>query len=183
MNAMKIMIGALIVLVALGGSAMAASSTTQVSATLSPYISLAVPGSISDWTLSLEGDNPKTVNGLGVTSNAPWNIFVQSAKNPGRDRDGRSWSQDGHFWSPTADAARLGASVNGHEHGFLASALVLNAAGFGFSDVTLSDAPAPLASGVSLGTTPVQFIMKQTVGMTDPAENDYKIVIQFTASN
>jgi hypothetical protein len=180
---MKIMIGALIVLVALGGSAMAASSTTQVSATLSPYISLAVPGSISDWTLSLEGDNPKTVNGLGVTSNAPWNIFVQSAKNPSRDHDRRSWSQDGHFWSPTADAARLGASVNGHEHGFLASALVLNAAGFGFSDVTLSDAPAPLASGVSLGTTPVQFIMKQTVGMTDPAENDYKIVIQFTASN
>jgi hypothetical protein len=174
LNAMKILIAALMVLVALGGSAMAAaSSTTQVSASLSPYISLTVPDSISDWTLSLQGDNPETVNGLGVTSNTPWNIFVQSATNPS--------SQDGHFWSPTASAAKLGASVNGHL-GFLASALVLNAAGFGFSDVTLSDKSAPLASGVSLGTIPVQFTMKQTVGMTDPAENDYKIVIQFTVA-
>lgn len=175
MNAMKILIGALMVLIAFGGSATAASSTTQVSATLSPYISLAVPSSINDWTLNLQGDNAKTVTGLGVTSNARWTIFVQSAIGiPQGSND-----YYGHLWSPSAYAAELGAKVNGHGPGFLANALVLNAG----TDVQLSDLSAPLASGVSLGNTPVSFTMKQTIGMTDPAENDYRIVIQFTASN
>ena len=175
---MKILIAALMVLVALGGSAMAAaSSTTQVSASLSSYISLSVPSSISGWTLN-QGDNTMTPSGLVVNSNAPWHIFVQSAKNiPDSGND-----YYGHFWSPSAYSAGLGASVLGHGPGFLASALVLNA---GSSDVNviLSDDSAPLLSGVTLGSTPVSFAMKQNVAMTDPAENNYRIVIQFTASN
>ena len=176
MNAMKILIAALMVLVALGGSAMgAASSTTQVSASLSSYISLAVPISISGWTLN-QGDNTMTPSGLTVNSNAPWHIFVQSAKNiPDSGND-----YYGHFWSPSAYSAGLGASVLGHGPGFLTNALVLNA---GSGDVILSDDSAPLLSGVTLGSTPVSLAMKQNVAMTDPAENNYRIVVQFTASN
>ncbi|MGD0954612.1 MAG: hypothetical protein ABR985_19875 [Methanotrichaceae archaeon] len=171
---MKILIAALMVLVALGGSAMAAaSSTTQVSASLSSYISLAVPTSISGWTLT-QGDNTMTPSGLVVNSNAPWHIFVQSAKNiPASGND-----YYGHFWSPSAYKAGLG--VNSHGTGFLTNPLVLNA---GSGDVPLSDDSAPLESGITLGSTPVSLALKQNVGMTDPAENDYSIVIQFTASN
>jgi len=173
LNSMKILIAALMVLVALGGSAMAAaSSTTQVSASLSSYISLAVPSSVSGWTLN-QGPNTLPVSGLTVNSNAPWNIFVQSAKNiPDSGND-----YYGYFWSPSAFKAGLG--VNVHGMGFLKNALVLNAG----NDVPLSDDSAPLVSGVSLGSTSIPLAMKQTVTMTDPAENDYRIVIQFTASN
>ena len=124
----------------------------------------------------IQGDNTFPLkDGVTVNSNAPWHIYVQTAKNiPDPSND-----YYGHFWSPTAYSAGLGASVLGHGPGFLASPLVLNAG----TDVPLSDDPAPLLSGVTLGSTPVSFAMKQNVGMTDPAENNYRIVIQFTASN
>ncbi|VVB64124.1 Uncharacterised protein [uncultured archaeon] len=176
MIAMKILIGALIVLVALGGSAMAASSTTQVSATLSPYISLAVPSAISGWTLTQGDDNTISPGGLAVNSNAPWHIFVQSALDiPDKGND-----YCGHFWSPTAYSAGLGVRVLGHGPGFLANPLVLNA---GPGDVTLSDDSAPLVSGINLGSISIPLAMKQKVVMADPAANNYRIVIQFTASN
>jgi hypothetical protein len=115
-----------------------------------------------------------TPSGLVVNSNAPWHIFVQSAKNmpdPGND-------YFGHFWSPSAYNANLG--VNDHGKGFLMNPLVLSVNNV---DVTLSDDSAPLVSGINLGSIPVSLAMKQKVGMSDPAENDYRIVIQFTASN
>ena len=175
---MKILVLALMVLGALGGSAMAAASsttqTTQVSASLSSYISLSVPASISGWGLN-QGPNTLPVNGLTVNSNAPWHVQVQT--------DTSSGDYYGHFWSANAQNAKVGASVNGNGIGFLTNPLVLNALGLGSGDVPLSDQPAPLANGVSLGGTLVPFNMKQNVAATDPAENDYKIVILFTANN
>jgi len=161
--------------VAICGFGLAASDTTQVQAAILPYITLTVPGSITDLTLSPGDDNTQVLNGLAVTSNAPWHIFVQSAKNtpdPGND-------YYGHFWSPSAYSAGQGAFVDGHGPGFMKDAVVLNAD----TDVELSDDPAPLASGVALGTTPVPFTMKQTAAWDDMAANDYRIVLEFTASN
>ena len=162
------------VFVVLCGLGMATSGTTQVQASINPYITLAVPGLITGLALNL-GDNAQVVSGLAVTSNAPWHIFVQSAKNtpdPGND-------YYGHFWSPSAYSAGQGAFVDGHGPGFMKDAVVLNAD----TDVELSDDPAPLASGVALGTTPVPFTMKQTAAWDDMAANDYRIVLEFTASN
>ena len=62
----------------------------------------------------------------------------------------------------------------------MTNALVLNA---GSGDVQLSDDPAPLASGATLGTAPVSFEMKQTATWTDLPANDYRVVMVFTASN
>ena len=152
---------------------MAASDTTQVQATILPSISLTVPGSVSDLTLS-PGDNTKELSGLAVTTNAPWHIFVQSAKNspdPGND-------YYGHYWSPTVYAAGRGAILGGSA-GFMANPVVLNAG----NDVEISDDPAPLVSGASIGTTPVPFTMKQTAAWDDMAASDYRIVLEFTASN
>ena len=150
------------------------SDTTQVQATIDSIITLTVPGAITELTLS-PGDNAQVLNGLAVTSNAPWHIFVQSAKNtPDSGND-----YYGHFWSPTAYAAGHGALVDGHGPGFMTNAVVLNAD----TDVELSDELAPLASGATLGTTPVPFTMKQTAAWDDVAANDYRIVLEFTASN
>jgi len=161
------------VFVVLCGLGMATSGTTQVQASINPNITLAVPGSITGLTLNL-GDNAQVVSGLAVTSNAPWHIFVQSAKdapNPGDD-------YDGHYWSPSVSAAGQGTIV-GSRPGYMKNAVVLNAD----TDVELSDDPAPLTSGVSLGTTPVPFTMKQTVTYDDYPANDYRVVMVFTASN
>jgi hypothetical protein len=171
----KVLLVSLMVIVAFCGIGMSASDTTQVQATIAPFITLTVPGSISGLTLS-PGDNTQAVSGLAVTSNAPWHIFVQTAKDiPDQGND-----YYGHFWSPAAYAAGYGASVNGHGPGFLTNALVLNA---GSGDVPLSDEPAPLASGTSLGTTQVPSSAKQTITLADPAASDYRIVLEFTASN
>jgi hypothetical protein len=62
----------------------------------------------------------------------------------------------------------------------MANALVLNA---GSGDVPLSDDPAPLASGATLGTTPVSLDMKQAVTWNDYPAGDYRVVMIFTASN
>ena len=174
MKARKALLVALVGFLTICGYGMATSDTTQVQATILPSISLTVPGSITDLTLS-PGDNTRELNGLAVTSNAPWHIFVQSAKNapdPGND-------YYGHYWSPTVYAAGHGAFVGGHGPGFLTNAVVLNAG----TDVEISDDPAPLASGVSFGTTPVKFTMKQTAAWDDMAASDYRIVLEFTASN
>ncbi|VVB64122.1 Uncharacterised protein [uncultured archaeon] len=151
------------------------SDTTQVQATIDPIITLAVPGSITDLTLTPGDDNTRVLEGLAVTTNAPWHIFVQSAKDS--PESGNDYY--GHFWSPTAHAAGHGALVDGHGPGFMTNAVVLNAD----ADLELSDDPAPLASGETLGTTPVPFTMKQTAAWDDVAANDYRIVLQFTASN
>ena len=175
MKARLVLLVALIGSVALCGFGLATSGTTQIQAAIDPFITLAVPGSITDWTIH-PGDNTHSVSGLAVTSNAPWHIFVQSAKNtPNSGND-----YYGHFWSPTAYAAGHGAFVGVNGPGFLANALVLNA---GSGDVPLSDDPAPLASGATLGTAPVSFDMKQTVAWDDVAANDYRVVMEFTASN
>jgi hypothetical protein len=166
---------ALMGFVVLCGIGMATSGTTQVQATIDPSITLAVPGSITGWSLS-PGDNTHSVGGLAVTSNAPWHIFVQSAKNtPDSGND-----YYGHFWSPTVYAAGHGVSVNGHGPGFMTNPLVLNA---GNGDVPLSDDSAPLASGNSLSTTQVSFDMKQAVTWDDFPASDYRVVMVFTASN
>lgn len=138
---------ALMGFVTLCGFGLAASDMTQVQATVLPSISLTVPGSVTDLTLS-PGDNTQVLNGLVVTTNAPWHIFVQSAKNTPDTGD----DYDGHFWSPSVYAAGHGAFV-GSRSGYMANAVILNAG----ADVELSDDPAPLASGATLGTTPVQF--------------------------
>ena len=174
MKARMVLLVAFMGFVALCGFGLATSDTTQVQATILPYITLTVPGSITDLTLS-PGDNSQVLNGLAVTSNVPWHIFVQSAKDtpdPGND-------YYGHFWSPSAYSAGHGAFVDGHGPGFMKNAVVLNAD----TDVELSDDPAPLASGVSIGTTPVQLTMKQTAAWDDVAAYDYRIVLEFTASN
>lgn len=174
MKIKKVLEVALMGFVALCGIVIATGGTTHVQAIIDPSITLTVPGSLTDWTLN-PGDNTRAVGGLAVTSNAPWHIFVQTAKNiPGSGND-----YYGHFWSPSAYAAGYGAFVGGQGLGFMKNALVLNAG----TDVQLSDDPAPLASGVSLGTTPVPFYMKQTIVSGDPAANDYKVVMIFTASN
>ena len=161
------------VFVALCGIGIATSDTTQVQATIDPFITLAVPGSITVSTLN-PGDNTQAVSGLAVTSNAPWHIFVQSPKNtPDSGND-----YYGHYWSPSVYAAGHGAFI-GSRPGYMTNALVLNAG----TDVQLSDDPALLASGVSLGTTPVPFTMKQTVTWDDFPANDYSVVMVFTASN
>ena len=175
MKARKALLVALVGFVTICGFGMATSDTTQVQATILPSISLTVPGSVTDLTLS-PGDNTKDLNGLAVTTNAPWHIFVQSAKNspdPGND-------YFGHYWSPTVYAAGRGAYVGGHGLGFMTNAVVLSAAG---TEVELSDDPAPLASDSSIGTTPVPFTMKQTAEWDDMAASDYRIVLEFTASN
>ena len=106
MKARKVLLVVLIGFVALCGIGMATSGTTQVQASIDPFITLAVPGSITGWTMN-PGDNTQAVSGLAVTSNAPWHIFVQSAKNtPDSGND-----YYGHFWSPTAYAAGHGAFV------------------------------------------------------------------------
>lgn len=173
----RILQGAFIVLASVGGIAVAEDATAQIqiSGTIYPFISIAVPGSTNDWTFGIR-DNTQTVTGVAVTSNAPWHIFVQTAK--GIPDQGNDYY--GHFWSPTAYAARLGARVNGHGPGFLENALVLNA---GSGDVLLSDDPAPLTSGTSTGITQVPLSAKQTITMADPAANDYRVVVVFTASN
>ena len=174
MRAIKILLVALMFFVAICEIAMATSGTTQVQATIDPSITLAVPISITGWTMSI-GDNTKTISGLAVTSNAPWHIFVQSPKNtPDSGND-----YDGYFWSPTVNAAGHGAFV-GSRPGYMTNALVLNA---GYGDVPLSDDPAPLASGATLGTTPVSFALKQKVTWDDFPANDYSVVMVFTASN
>jgi hypothetical protein len=173
LNARKALLVALVGFVTICGFGMASSDTIQVQATILPSISLTVPGSVTDLTLS-PGDNTQELNGLAVTTNAPWHIFVQSAKNspdPGND-------YYGHYWSPTVYAAGRGAIVGGSA-GFMTNAVVLNAG----TDVEIADDPAPLASGVSFGTTPVPFTMKQTASWDDMAASDYRIVLQFTASN
>ena len=162
------------VIMALCGIGMDTSDTTQVQATIDPFITFTVPGPITGWALSM-GDNTRAVSGLAVTSNAPWHIFAQTAKNT--PYSGNDYS--GHFWSPTAYAAGHGAFVGGLGPGFMTNAVVLNAG----TDVSLSDDPAPLVSGVSLGTTQVPFSMKQTVISGDPATNDYNLVMVFTVSN
>jgi hypothetical protein len=172
MDGLKFLLGALVVLMALGGVAMA--QNTQVNANVDSFISLAVPGPISGWNLA---QGPNTLNvpaGLAVTTNAPWTISAQTALNvPDPSND-----YYGHFWSQTAYSAGLGAFLPAGP-GFLTDPLHLNAG----SDVTLSDSAAILKTGASLGTTPVPFAMNQNVVPADPAENDYRIVIEFTASN
>ena len=173
MKARKALLVALMGFMAICGFGLAASETTQVQAAILPSITLTVPGSVTDLTLS-PGDNTQVLNGLAVTTNAPWHIFVQSAKdtpNPGDD-------YDGHYWSQSVSAAGHGTFV-GSRPGYMKNAVVLNAD----TDVELSDEPAPLASGETLGTTPVPFTMKQTAAWDDVAANDYRIVLQFTASN
>ena len=175
MRAIKILLRALTFCVALCGVGMATSGMTQVQATIDPFITLAVPGPITGWTMS-PGVNTHPVNDLEVTSNAPWHIFVQSVKNtPDSGND-----YYGHFWSPTVYAAGRGAFVGGNGPGFLANVLVLNA---GSGDVQLSDDPAPLASGATLGTTQVSLVMKQAVTWDDYPASDYTVVMVFTASN
>jgi hypothetical protein len=175
LRAMKILLRALSIWMVLCGFGLATSDTTQVQATIDPFITLAVPSSITGWTLS-PGDNTHDVSGLAVTSNAPWHVFVKSAKNT---QDSRN-DYHGHFWSPSVHAAGHGAFVRGHGHGFMKNELVLNA---GYGDVPLSDDPAPLASGATLGTTPISFEMKQTTTWDDFPANDYRVVMVFTASN
>lgn len=174
MKLRKVLRVSLIVFAILCGLGMAESDTTQVKATINPIITLNVPGSITALTLN-PGDNSRVLSGLAVTSNAPWHIFVQSAKNTPDIGD----DYHGHYWSPSVYAAGQGAFVDGHGPGFMTNAVVLNAG----TDVELSDDPAPLASGVSLGTTPVSFAMKQTAVWNDVAADDYRIVLEFTASN
>ncbi|VVB64121.1 Uncharacterised protein [uncultured archaeon] len=175
LKARKVLLVALIGFVALCGIGMATSGTTQVQASIGPFITLAVPGSITGWTLS-PGDNTYPVGGLAVTSNSPWHIFVQSSKNtPNSGND-----YYGHFWSPTVYSAGHGAFVGGKGPGFMTNPLILNA---GYGDVSLSDDPAPLASGNSLSTTQVSFDMKQAVTWEDYPASDYRVVMVFTASN
>ncbi|VVB64120.1 Uncharacterised protein [uncultured archaeon] len=172
---MKILLKALVALVAFGGIALATNTmTVQVSGTIASSISLAVPSPITGWAMG-QGLNKQDVSGLAVTTNAPWHIFAQTAKGvPEASND-----YYGHFWSPTAYAARLGSFVGRHGPGFLKNALMVNAG----TDVLLSDDPVPLASGISVGTTQVPFTLKQRVVMADPAADNYRVVIEFTASN
>ena len=175
MRTMKIPLSILVVFVALCGIGIATSDTTQVQATILPYITLAVPGSITVSTLS-PGDNTQAVSGLAVTSNAPWHIFVQSAKNTPIQATIIT-ATSGVRLSMLLGTARMKEDVWPWIHD---KCVGPKRAG---TDVQLSDDPAPLASGATLGTTQVSFEMKQTVTWDDYPANDYRVAMVFTASN
>ena len=177
MKATKFLLGALVVLTAIGGVVMADDSTL-VTLTIDPSISLAVPPPITGWALA-EGENQKEVaTGLAVTTNAPWAIEVASALNAPNQLD----DYHGYFYSATAHTKKVGNTVNGWI-GFLANPLNLDGKQ-GSGAFVLTDDKKILASGSALGIgITVPFSMHQKVGMSDPAENDYKIALEFSASN
>lgn len=171
MNAIKMLLGAIVVLMALGGMALAQDSgTTVVSSVLSPTITLDVPAEIS-FPLAV-GDNLKTVDDVMVTSNTAWKVQASTAF----DIPELSNNYYGHFWSAIAYTAGLGASVDGHGPGFLDNPLNIN-------DIALSNTPTIIATVSTLGSAiTVPVTLSQNVKITDPAENDYRIALVFTAS-
>ena len=175
MKAMKMLLGALLALMVLGGIGMA-QTTTQVNADVAKYLKLTVPGEINGWHLTV-GPNTQPGSGLSVDTNAAWEIDAKSAL----DLPELSNNYYGTFWSQTAYTANIGAMAGtpAAGPGFLANVLHLDAG----TDFPLSDNNHVLRTGTSVGLTPVSFAMNQQVVSSDPAENDYRIVIEFTASN
>jgi hypothetical protein len=171
MNGMKMLLGALMALMVLGGMAMAQADTTFVQATIGPDISLAVPADFN-WPLT-QGLNTQSLDNLAVSTNAPWEVdagtYFVSPDDYG-----------GCFYSGNAHAAGLGdkhtdGTINNWP-GFLHNALILNA-------LTLTNVQQTLASGSGTGDITVPVTMKQTVVIADPAETDYRIRIEFSAMN
>jgi len=81
MKAMKILLGALVVLMAVGGIAMAAGSgTTTIAADLGTFIEVTAPADpTGTWNLGY-GDNLKTLSGLVIDSNSnAWTLSASEA--------------------------------------------------------------------------------------------------------
>lgn len=73
MKAMKFMLGALVVLMALGGMATAAPATgaTTVTVGVEPWITIAAPASLDLGNLVAPGVTGQAIGGVTVTSNQP----------------------------------------------------------------------------------------------------------------
>ena len=167
MNAMKILLGAMVAFMVLGGMALAApvstSGTTTVTADVGAYLKVTSPGALN---LNLApGSDDLASNSVStsvmVDSNTGWSLDVGTTKSIA----GKDWY--GKLYSPTK--------------GFLANAMGIDV---GANEFLLSDIPAGhnMAAG-SAGSNTINFDLEQQVLFTDPVGNDYSAVIEFDATS
>jgi len=150
MNAMKILLGALVALIAIGGIAMA-TPTTTVNAAITTSFEVSAPSDVASWNLGI-GGNSLAVSGLQMHTNyQPWGINVFTPVIGSDDYHGAFYN--------------FGASKA------MTNPLHVNA-------VILSDASQRLDTEFTTGDIAVPLTLSQDVTSSDPV-GTYKTVIEF----
>lgn len=171
MKAMKMLLGALVALMVLGGMAMAVP-TTSVTATIDPTITVTAPPNIADWKLAIaDAENNVQSTTAGVASNGKWALNINTKGIAGVE------DYHGRFWSAQARTDGLGFEI-APDKGFMGNKMEVDSGSI--SDMPLDDGPQLLATGTLSASVPVD--LEQKVTIDDPAETDYKIVLEFTGT-
>jgi hypothetical protein len=167
MKAMKILLGAMMVFMVLGGMALAlpasTSGTSTVNANLGGYLKVTVPSALTMNLVPGPDDSNAVSSSVTIDSNQAWSLDVGTTLTI----SGKDWH--GKLWSPTVlfgIANNLGMDVGANE--FL-----------------LDDIPGTghnMATG-SAGSNTVNFDLEQQVLLSDKPASDYSAVIEFDATS
>lgn len=161
MKAMKMLLGAFVALMVLGG--MAAASTTQVKADLGNYLVINSFPTTLDFGHLTPGVAALIPSSLSIAANTNWQVQAftpTDLDNPWYAGHLGDWY--GKLWSPT-----------------------LVPDGFGISNPmtidgnSLSDTPTAISNGNPTSAQTISFNLGQEVGFTDKPASDYDSIIEF----